>query len=180
MKAQDPTGLSSLKRRKTDTARRQLERPDDPDEEPSRNHTLPRYNIMADYINLLLAFVPLGLVAGARKWDVRLTFVFNCFALVPLARLLSLSTKVLSDAASFRTSRAISVILCNGVEMIVGFFFPSADRANFVLRSALWLCSSATLRLLDLVCLGAFCRTHCWYKGLAFFSSFLTQNIDPR
>jgi hypothetical protein len=71
------------------------------------------------YLNVLLLFAPLGIVAGALRWDVRAIFTLNFLAIVPLSRLLALLLRELSSAAGRRTSRALGMIVCNGVEMLV-------------------------------------------------------------
>jgi hypothetical protein len=88
-----------------------------------QHHTSP--TSINDYSNILFFFAPLGIAAGALEWDVRIIFAFNFIALVPSARLFSTLTRQLSNATGLRISRALGVILCNGVEMIVGLHIPN-------------------------------------------------------
>ncbi len=75
--------------------------------------------LLYDYMNLLLLFVPVGLVAGALEWNVRTVFALNFLALVPLSRVLAILLRDVLSAAGFHTSQTLGVMVCNGVEMLV-------------------------------------------------------------
>ena len=55
------------------------------------------YEILkTNYVNILLVFVPLGIFAGALKWNPTAVFVLNFLAIIPLASLLAFATEELA------------------------------------------------------------------------------------
>ncbi|KAI9026700.1 Sodium/calcium exchanger protein-domain-containing protein [Hyaloraphidium curvatum] len=72
------------------------------------------------WINALLVFVPLGLLAEWLHWGDVAVFTLNFFAIVPLAKLLGFAT----EEIALRTSQAIGGLLNatfgNAVELIIG------------------------------------------------------------
>jgi len=50
-----------------------------------------------NFVNMLLIFTPLGIIAVIYKWSSITVFVLNYLAIVPLARFLSFTTKALSS-----------------------------------------------------------------------------------
>jgi hypothetical protein len=51
----------------------------------------PRH-LLSNYVNILLVFVPLGIVAGATGWNATLVFILNCSAIASLPAVLSFAT----------------------------------------------------------------------------------------
>ena len=51
------------------------------------------YSATNNWINWLLVFFPLGFMAGFFEWSDTYVFIFNFFAIVPLAKLLGLATE---------------------------------------------------------------------------------------
>ena len=52
------------------------------------------YEILrTNYVNIFLVFVPLGIIAGALKWNPTAVFVLNFLAIIPLASLLAFATE---------------------------------------------------------------------------------------
>lgn len=52
-----------------------------------------RFIFLSNWINVLLVFVPLGIVSGLLGWSDLWTFTFNFFALLPMAKLLGVATE---------------------------------------------------------------------------------------
>src|SRR5438552_14723197 len=52
--------------------------------------------LFSNYINVMLIFLPLGIISGALGWTAPFTFVFNFLAISALASLLSFATEELS------------------------------------------------------------------------------------
>nr|KAJ3420206.1 hypothetical protein HK105_005962 [Polyrhizophydium stewartii] len=69
------------------------------------------------YFNLLLVFVPLGIVAGVLKWDDTVVFVLNFLAIVPLAKMLDLATDELSKVVGQSIGALINASFGNAVEL---------------------------------------------------------------
>ena len=72
-----------------------------------------------DYVNLLLIFVPLGIVAGALKWNASAIFALNFFAIIPLASLLSFATEELAAVMGQAMGGLLNATFGNAVELIV-------------------------------------------------------------
>ena len=49
--------------------------------------------LKSNYVNVLLVFVPLGIISGALGWNPTTTFILNFLAIIPLASLLSFATE---------------------------------------------------------------------------------------
>jgi Ca2+:H+ antiporter len=72
-------------------------------ENESRFKTFPKHvvhltyaTLASNYVNILLVFVPVGIIAGALGWNPTAVFILNFIAIIPLAALLSFATEELS------------------------------------------------------------------------------------
>ena len=87
-----------------------------------------------NYVNVLLVFVPLGIIAGALHWNPTWIFVLNFFAIIPLASLLSFATEELSVKLGQTLGGLLNATFGNAVELIVsstvGKFPTHADGWN--------------------------------------------------
>lgn len=98
----------------------------------------PRYvvhltwkTLVRDYINLLLVFVPLGIVAGELHWNASAVFALNFVAIIPLASLLGFATEELSATMGQTLGGLMNATFGNAVELIVGSLIPfGLDCAN--------------------------------------------------
>jgi len=70
-------------------------------------------------MNILLVFLPLGLVAGALGWPDPTVFLLNFFAVIPLASLIAFSTRELSGSGGVVLGRLLKSTLSNIFEIIV-------------------------------------------------------------
>lgn len=75
--------------------------------------------LVRDYVNVLLIFVPLGIIAGAMGWDSTAVFVLNFFAIIPLASLLSFATEELAATMGQALGGLMNATFGNAVELIV-------------------------------------------------------------
>jgi len=75
--------------------------------------------LVRDYVNLLLVFVPLGIVAGHLGWDSTAVFTLNFFAIIPLASLLSFATEELAATMGQALGGLMNATFGNAVELIV-------------------------------------------------------------
>jgi Ca2+:H+ antiporter len=75
--------------------------------------------LTSNYVNVLLVFVPLGIIAGALGWDPTAVFVLNFIAIVPLAALLSFATEELSAELGSTLGGLLNATFGNAVELIV-------------------------------------------------------------
>jgi len=70
-------------------------------------------------INILLVFVPAGIVATLLHWNAGLVFLFNFLAIVPLAALLGASTEALAVHTGQLIGALLNATFGNAVEMIL-------------------------------------------------------------
>ena len=75
--------------------------------------------LCCSYTNVLLVFVPLGIVAEGLQWGSTTIFILNFLAIFPLASLLSFATDELSACVGQIFGGLINATLGNAVEMIV-------------------------------------------------------------
>ena len=75
--------------------------------------------LVSNYVNVLLVFVPLGIVAGALGWPAEAIFVLNFMAIIPLAALLSFATEELSLKVGETIGGLMNATFGNAVELIV-------------------------------------------------------------
>jgi Ca2+:H+ antiporter len=75
--------------------------------------------LASNYTNVLLVFVPLGIIAGALGWNPTAVFVLNFLAIVPLAALLSFATEELSAKLGQTIGGLMNATFGNAVELIV-------------------------------------------------------------
>ena len=81
-------------------------------------HTI--YKVLtSNYVNFLLVFVPLGIIAGALGWSPTAVFVLNFLAIIPLAALLSFATEELSVKVGQTLGGLLNATFGNAVELIV-------------------------------------------------------------
>lgn len=75
--------------------------------------------LKSNYVNVLLVFVPLGIVAGAIGWNPTAVFIFNFLAIIPLAALLAFATEELSAKLGQTLGGLMNATFGNAVELIV-------------------------------------------------------------
>lgn len=71
------------------------------------------------YVNILLVFVPLGILANALGWSAIAVFTLNFFAIIPLAALLSFATEEISVHVGETVGGLLNATFGNAVELIV-------------------------------------------------------------
>lgn len=75
--------------------------------------------LKSNYVNVLLVFVPLGIVAGALKWNATAVFILNFLAIIPLASLLAFATEELALPLGQTIGGLLNATFGNAVELIV-------------------------------------------------------------
>jgi Ca2+:H+ antiporter len=78
-----------------------------------------RATLASSYLNVLLVFVPIGIVAGALGWADVAVFFLNFLAMIPLAPLIALSTWELSTNVGWVFGGLLNIVLSNAVKTIV-------------------------------------------------------------
>lgn len=93
--------------------------------------------LKSNYANVLLIFVPLGIIAGVTKWDPVTIFILNFFAIVPLAALLSFATEELSAKLGQTLGGLMNATFGNAVELIVSIVALKEGQIRIVQASML-------------------------------------------
>ena len=75
--------------------------------------------LCSNYVNVLLVFVPLGVVSGELHWGAVSVFTLNFLAIIPLASLLSFATEELSAEMGQTIGGLCNASFGNAVELIV-------------------------------------------------------------
>jgi Ca2+:H+ antiporter len=75
--------------------------------------------LKTNYVNVLLVFVPIGILAGILQWSPVLQFVFNFIAIIPLASLLAFATEELAVPLGQTLGGLLNATFGNAVELIV-------------------------------------------------------------
>jgi hypothetical protein len=94
------------------------------------NLLVPDYSLTGDYLNLLLIFLPFGIIAGAMGWNAYIVFALNSLALVPLPGLLSFAVGYVSAYTSETAKGLFNVVLVNTVPLIVSSLNRESRHGN--------------------------------------------------
>lgn len=87
--------------------------------------------LRTNYVNILLIFVPLGIIAGALHWNQSVVFTLNFLAIIPLAALLAFATEELAVPLGQTIGGLMNATFGNAVELIVRpFFLPQGRKAR--------------------------------------------------
>lgn len=123
--------------------------------------------LASNYVNALLVFVPIGMVAGAMGWNPTAVFILNFIAIVPLAALLSFATEEVSAELGQTLGGLMNATFGNAVELIVSVLrclnamrrdgkltngsrcrlSPSSEMKSVSCRPACWVASCPTFFL---------------------------------
>ncbi|KAG5368366.1 Vacuolar calcium ion transporter [Yarrowia sp. C11] len=96
-----------------------------------------RIVLYSSYVNILLVFVPLGLLSGILGWGATWTFSLNFLAIVPLAALLSFATEELSAKVGQTLGGLLNATFGNAVELIVSIIALYQGQIRIVQASML-------------------------------------------
>ncbi|KAL2758757.1 hypothetical protein ACRALDRAFT_1068982 [Sodiomyces alcalophilus JCM 7366] len=80
---------------------------------------IAKATLYSNYVNVLLIFVPLGIVAGEVGWSPATVFTLNFIAIVPLAAVLSFATEELAARLGESLGGLLNATFGNAVELIV-------------------------------------------------------------
>lgn len=116
-----------------------------------------KVTLLSSPVNILLIFVPIGIIAGMSKWDPTAVFTLNFLAIIPLAAVLSFATEEISKRLGETLGGLLNATFGNAVELIVGTalgpFLTRAETTNKRLyRSASLPSGPAKSKLSSLRC----------------------------
>ncbi|KAF2716510.1 Calcium/proton exchanger [Polychaeton citri CBS 116435] len=93
--------------------------------------------LASNYVNVLLVFVPVGIVLGALDINPTAIFVINFLAIVPLASLLSFATEELAAKVGQTVGGLLNATFGNAVELIVSIVALRQGQIRIVQASML-------------------------------------------
>ncbi|CRG90295.1 hypothetical protein PISL3812_07338 [Talaromyces islandicus] len=93
--------------------------------------------LASNYVNVLLVFVPLGIVSGVLEWGAATVFTLNFFAIMPLASLLSFATEELAATMGQTLGGLMNATFGNAVELIVSIIALKDNQIRVVQASML-------------------------------------------
>ncbi|KAK0742515.1 Sodium/calcium exchanger protein-domain-containing protein [Apiosordaria backusii] len=96
-----------------------------------------KITLLSTWINVLLVFVPFGLIAGTFEWNPTLVFTLNFFAIIPLAAILSFATEEIAARLGETLGGLVNATLGNAVELIVSIVALRAGQVEIVQASML-------------------------------------------
>lgn len=93
--------------------------------------------LFQNYVNVLLIFVPLGVIADKLHWSPVARFTLNFLAIIPLASLLSFATEELALKIGETLGGLLNASFGNAVELIVSVIALSQGQLRIVQASML-------------------------------------------
>ncbi|EXJ72871.1 calcium/proton exchanger [Cladophialophora psammophila CBS 110553] len=93
--------------------------------------------LKTNYVNVLLVFVPVGILAGVLDWSPALQFTLNFIAIIPLASLLAFATEELAVPLGQTIGGLLNATFGNAVELIVSIIALSKNEIRIVQASML-------------------------------------------
>ncbi|KAF8254057.1 Calcium/proton exchanger [Wilcoxina mikolae CBS 423.85] len=96
-----------------------------------------RIILLSNYVNVLLVFVPIGIVSGVVGWNPTAVFILNFLAIIPLAALLSFATEELALEVGETLGGLMNATFGNAVELIVSIVALTKGEIRIVQASML-------------------------------------------
>ncbi|EAQ85147.1 hypothetical protein CHGG_09161 [Chaetomium globosum CBS 148.51] len=102
---------------------------------PALLWNVTKITLFSSWINLLLVFVPLGIIAGEQEWSAPWVFSLNFFAIIPLAAVLSFATEEIAGRLGETLGGLVNATFGNAVELIVSIVALRAGEIEVVQSS---------------------------------------------
>ncbi|KAM5344530.1 hypothetical protein ACJ41O_013066 [Fusarium nematophilum] len=104
---------------------------------PANAFHVTKVTLMSNYVNVLLPFVPLGIIAGVLGWSPAAVFSLNFIAIIPLAAVLSFATEEISIPLGETLGGLLNATFGNAVELIVSIVALKKNEIEVVQSSML-------------------------------------------
>ncbi|KAF6525502.1 hypothetical protein HZS61_011297 [Fusarium oxysporum f. sp. conglutinans] len=104
---------------------------------PANTFHITKVTLMSNYVNVLLPFVPLGIIAGVLGWSPAAVFSLNFIAIIPLAGVLSFATEEISIPLGETLGGLLNATFGNAVELIVSIVALKKNQIEVVQSSML-------------------------------------------
>ncbi|TLS24077.1 hypothetical protein PpBr36_08139 [Pyricularia pennisetigena] len=96
-----------------------------------------KISLLSSPVNILMVFVPVGIVAGVMHWSPAWVFTLNFLAIIPLAAILSFATEEISVKLGETLGGLINATFGNAVELIVSVIALKQGQIEVVQASML-------------------------------------------
>ncbi|KAM6500349.1 Sodium/calcium exchanger domain containing protein [Amanita muscaria] len=96
-----------------------------------------KFYVFGSYLNILLIFIPLSFLSHNLNWDAALRFSFSFMAIIPLAKLLGVSTEEMSIKLGPTWAGLLNASFGNAIEIIVGIAALLQNQLDIVKTSML-------------------------------------------
>ncbi|KDN43687.1 calcium/proton exchanger [Tilletiaria anomala UBC 951] len=127
-----------------------------------------RWFLTSSWLNVLLVFVPLGIVAEHLGWSAAAIFSLNFIAIVPLAKLLGDATEQASLKLGQTLGGLMNATFGNAVELIVGIVALTQGQLRIVQTSLIGSILSNILLVLGMAFVaGGICRKESTFQQTA-------------
>ncbi|KAK4111294.1 Calcium/proton exchanger [Canariomyces notabilis] len=104
---------------------------------PAYLWNVTKVTLLSSWINILLIFVPFGIIAGMLKWSAAWVFTLNFLAIIPLAAVLSFATEEIAHRLGETLGGLVNATFGNAVELIVSVVALRAGEIEVVQASML-------------------------------------------
>ncbi|KAJ3453224.1 hypothetical protein MRS44_018879 [Fusarium solani] len=104
---------------------------------PANAFHVTKVTLMSNYVNVLLPFVPLGIISGVLGWSPAAVFSLNFIAIIPLAAVLSFATEEISIPLGETLGGLLNATFGNAVELIVSIVALKKNEIEVVQSSML-------------------------------------------
>lgn len=104
---------------------------------PASVFNVIKVSLLSSPVNILLVFVPIGIIAGIWEWSPTAVFTLNFFAIIPLAAVLSFATEEISKRLGDTLGGLLNATFGNAVELIVSIVALRAGEIEVVQSSML-------------------------------------------
>ncbi|KAK1755714.1 Sodium/calcium exchanger protein-domain-containing protein [Echria macrotheca] len=104
---------------------------------PTQLWNIGKVTLLSSWINLLLVFVPIGIIAGEQQWSAPWVFSLNFLAIIPLAAVLSFATEEIAHRLGETLGGLVNATFGNAVELIVSVVALKAGEIEVVQASML-------------------------------------------
>ncbi|EHA48361.1 vacuolar calcium ion transporter [Pyricularia oryzae 70-15] len=96
-----------------------------------------KISLLSSPVNILMVFVPVGIIAGVMHWSPAWVFTLNFLAIIPLAAILSFATEEISVKLGETLGGLINATFGNAVELIVSVIALKQGQIEVVQASML-------------------------------------------
>lgn len=142
---------------------------------PARSFTVTKLTLLSNYVNVLLVFVPLGIIAGATGWNPTVVFVLNFLAIIPLAALLSFATEEISAKLGQTMGGLLNATFGNAVELIVRTPILFSIAANSTAKVSIVALKEGEIRIVQSSMLGSILSNVLLVLGCCFIAGGITN-----